>query len=501
MRHPPSRSPRILPILALLAALLAAPAQASKGPAGTQPCSLPGVETQAWCGVLRRALNPAEPAGRQLDLHYAVLPAVARNKKPDPVLFFAGGPGQSAIALAGSVSRLLARVSNRRDIILIDQRGTGRSAPLQCDEPGAALRPLAELADPRRREAQIQACLQQLQRLPHGDLRYYTTTIAMQDADAVRQALGAGQVNVVGGSYGTRAGLEYMRQFPQAVRRAVLDGLAPPDMVLPASFGPDGQAALDALLAACATEPACGQRFPQLRQDWQTLLASLPRMAIVPHPLTGTPETLTVTREMVLGLVRSPLYAPALASALPLAVHEAAQGRFQALLGLGQALTSGSRRGALAMGMHFSVICAEDLPRLEAGAGAAGGGDFGPLFSDLYGRICADWPRGQVPAAFYAMPPAPGPTLLLSGGADPATPPRHGERVARALGAQARHVVVPQAGHGVMGIGCMRDVVFRFIDAPSDAEALKTEADCALAIPRPSTFLPPSTPARPGATP
>lgn len=480
--------------LALCAALLAAPGAQAKAPfpAGAQlkACWLPGVETQAWCGVLRRPLDPARPDGPKIDLNYAVLPAIARNKKPDPVMFFAGGPGQSAIELSGSVGRMLARLGNRRDLILIDQRGTGRSAPLRCDDPADALRPLGELLEPGAQAAQLRECREHLQQLPHGDLRFYTTTIAMQDADAVRQALGVSQVNLVGGSYGTRAALEYMRQFPQTVRRAVLDGLAPPDMVLPASFAPDAQAALEGMLAACAAEPACSQRFPALRDDLQKLLQALPRAVATTHPLTGMPETITLTRETALNLLRAPMYAPALAAALPFAVHEAAQGRFTPLLGLGSALGGGSRRMALAMGMHFSVVCAEDLPRLDSAREAAAP-VFGSAIADLYRRSCADWPRGEVPAGFYELPPAPAATLLLSGGADPATPPRHGERVAAALGERARHVVVAQAAHGVMGIGCMRDLLFRFIDAASDAEALRLEADCAASIPRPGAFLPP----------
>ena len=459
---------------------------AADAPPGTKPCRLIGVESAAWCGVLKRPLDPAQPQGRQIDLHFAVLPALARNKRPDPVLFFAGGPGQSAIDLAGSVGRSMARLSNRRDIILIDQRGTGRSAPLKCEDTSPT-RPIADMADPAKQMAMLQACRLALEKLPHGDLRFYTTVIAMQDADAVRQALGAQQVNVVGGSYGTRAGLDYMRQFPQAVRRAVLDGLAPPDMVLPASFSPDSQAALDASLAACEADSACQARFPNLRSDWQALLRSLPREVTVMHPVTQRPETLTLTRDSALGLARTPLYSPALASALPLALSEAARGRFQPLFGLGAAL-GGSRRMDLAMGMHFSVVCAEDVPRLAQGDAAAP--DFGSTFGDIYKSVCADWPRGTVPAAFYTLPAAPAATLLLSGGADPATPPRHGDRVAKALGAKARHVVVPQAGHGVMSIGCLRDVVFRFIDAATDEDALKVDADCAKAIPRPGAFLP-----------
>ena len=478
-----------LPLLAaLLAGVLAAsPLRAAETRPGLEPCRLQGVEHEAWCGSVRRPLDPAAPQGTQIDVHFALLPALARNRKPDPVFFFAGGPGQSAVEIAGSVARLLGRLSNRRDIVLIDQRGTGRSAPLLCDEVSPT-QPMADAVDPARLLERLADCRARLQRLPHGDLRQYTTAVAMQDADAVRRQLGAEQVNLVGGSYGTRAALDYMRQFPQAVRRAVLDGVAPPDMVLPASFSTDNQAALDAVFTACAADPACAARYPELRADWHALLATLPRDASVAHPMTGEVQRLRLTRDTLLGLVRTPLYVPALASALPLALTEAARGRFEALVGLATAL-SGGRAAALSEGMHFSVVCTEDVPRTSQAADRPGA-DFGTAFADIYRRACADWPRGVVPAAFYTLPPAPAATLVLSGGADPVTPPRHGERVVQALGAKARHAVVPQASHGVMALPCMRDAIFRFVDAASDAEALKIDTDCARALPRPPAFAP-----------
>jgi hypothetical protein len=107
----------------------------------------------------------------------------------------------------------------------------------------------------------------------------------------------------------------------------------------------------------------------------------------------------------------------------------------------------------------------------------------------MYEKLCSVWPRGTVPAAFYSLPKSPSAVLVLSGGIDPATPPRHGERVAKALGPMARHVVVANAGHGVMAIGCMRDVVFRFVDAATDADALAVDAGCAAKVPRPPAFV------------
>jgi pimeloyl-ACP methyl ester carboxylesterase len=198
-------------------------------------------------------------------------------------------------------------------------------------------------------------------------------------------------------------------------------------------------------------------------------------------------ERLSLTREGLLGLVRGPLYVPSLTAALPLALSEAARGRLAPLTGLATAVSG--RGSPLAEGMHFSVVCAEDVPRLTHVTDAPGA-DFGDTFGAMYRGICADWPRGTVPAAFYAVPPAPAPTLVLSGGVDPATPPRHGARVAAALGAQARHVVVAQAGHGVMALDCMRDALFRFIDAADADAALKVDTTCAQHLPRPTVFVP-----------
>lgn len=458
-------------------------------PVSLKACRLKGVEHEAFCGSVKRALDPSQPQGTQIDIHFAVLPALARHKAPDPVFFFAGGPGQSAIDLAGVLSKRHARFGNRRDMVFVDQRGTGRSAPLKCpdDEERQETRPLAEVLNDAEQLRQLQACRAVLQKLPHGDLRQYTTGIAMADIDAVRQALGVAQINAIGGSYGTRAVLEYQRQFPQNVRRAVIDGVAPPDMVLPASFSVDNQAALDAVFKACEQEPACHQRHPQVASQWRQLLASVPRELQIQNPLTGKTEQALLTRSLLLSAVRGPLYAPSLAAGLPAAIDEAAQGRFAPLFGL--ASTMGFAGGGLAAGMHFSVVCAEDIPRLAQFAEKPGA-DFGDSFAAMYQRVCADWPRGTPPAAFYTLVPAQTPTLVLSGSADPVTPPRHGARVAQALGAKARHVVVPNVGHGVLQLGCLRDAVHRFIDAADDAEALKVEAGCAASVPRPPAFVP-----------
>ena len=477
--HPCSR------LLAVLGLWLLLGIAAHAGPQGLTPCRIDGIKAMVQCGLVSRALDPGKPDGTKIEVHYVVVPALARRKWLDPVFFVAGGPGQSAIKVAPLLVAQMARLNNRRDLVFVDQRGTGRSAPLECEDQRHAS--LAEQLDIRLREAALARCLAQLKKLPYGDLRFFTTVLASQDMDAVRLALGASRINVVGGSYGTRAALDYARQFPHAVRSTVIDGVAPPDMVLPMSFSTDGQAVFDAMLSACEQDAACVQNHPALRANWARVLADVPRLVSVDHPMTGRGEQILITRAMILGWVRLPLYAPASASALPLAIDEAARGRFASLLGLGMGL-GGHRAGELALGMHFSVVCAEDFPRLALATDRPGT-DFGSDFAQLYASACANWPRGEVPGAFYTMPAASAPTLVLSGGLDPVTPARHGARTASSLGVKARHVVVANAGHGVMSLACMRDAVVRFIDAPDESAAAAVDTGCAAAMPRPRAFV------------
>ena len=474
--------------LSAVACLAALPLHAAEAAALTD-CHVAGIRNGVLCGSVRRPLDPEHAERGTLEIRYVVVPAMARRKLADPVFFLAGGPGQSAIALAGQVMSLLSRLNNRRDIVFIDQRGTGGSAPLYCHDPEDES--LADQAQPERQLRLIAQCkaalLKQSYLRAESDLGFFTTTLAAQDLDAVRRQLGVERVDLVGGSYGTRVALEVLRQFPQSVRRTVIDGVAPADMALPTSFSADNQAAFDRLAESCAADPACAKAHPDLHARFAALLQSLPRQAKAQHALTGREEEFTLTRELVLGAVRGALYSPPLAAALPEAIDAASRGDYAGLIGLG-ATQLARKSTRLATGMHLSVVCAEDMPRLAASADKPGA-DFGTAFAAMYEKLCAIWPRGAVPAAFYTLPKSDSPALVLSGGIDPVTPPRHGARVAQALGPMARHVVVANAGHGVMAIGCMRDVVFRFIDAASDADALAVDAGCAERVPRPPAFV------------
>ena len=459
----------------------AAPAQT----VALKPCHLPGMRDAVQCGTLARPLNPEDPTGKQIDIQFAVMPSKAREKHPDPIYFFAGGPGQSAMDVIPAMQGALSRLNNRRDLVFVDQRGTGKTAPLQCEKETQLS--LAKSLDPAQLPVRMAACRAALEKLPYGDLRYYSTSIAMGDLDAVRAALGSEQVNLVGASYGTRTALEYLRLYPQRVRRMVMDGVAPAGMSLTQTMADDANTAMQSLLTDCAKDADCAKRHPTLPAQWNKLFDTLPQAVAINHPLTGTPERVTLTGPMVASMVRSALYAPQLAAGLPYAIDEAAQGRWTPIIGLAAANISRSGAMAMAMGMHFSVICGEDPLRSSSAATA---GHFAGLMDASYAAVCAQWPRSKVDPDFYTVPPSSAAVLMFSGGIDPATPPRHADLIAKALGDKVRHVVVPYAGHGILRLGCTSDMVFKFIDNKVEAEALKIDASCLANIPRPKAFVP-----------
>ncbi len=437
------------------------------------------------CGVVEVPENRADPDGRVIELNVLVLPATGRAARPDPLFLLAGGPGQAAVALAPLVAPRLAPVRETRDLVFVDQRGTGDSNPLACEIDEEAALESGQIALARE---DVERCLAALD----ADPRFYTTPIAMDDLEAVREALGYGRINLWGGSYGTRAATVFMRRHPESVRAVLLDGMAPVNMRLPLHFAADGQRALDLTLRACAADPGCAERYGELDASIRDLLRSLdhepPSRYPVRHPRTGEWEDLPLTRNAVAAALRGVLYAPNLAAMLPLIVEQALVGDFGPLMALADPVAGPQ----LELGMFLSVVCAEDVPflDLEEAERAAENTIFGAFIAEAFAASCAHWPRGDIPAGYRTPVRSDAPTLLLSGEMDPVTPPRWAERAARTL-SNARHLVVPGTGHGTLGAGCVPDLIAEFLET-ADPDAL--DASCIEGIARPPFWLAPTGP-------
>jgi pimeloyl-ACP methyl ester carboxylesterase len=468
---------------ALLLAACTSGSEAPRSALALASCRLPGVEALAQCGTLPVWEDRVAKSGRRIDINVAVVPARLRAKERDPIIVFAGGPGQGAVSLAAQVMPLFTRLNDTRDVLFIDQRGTGDSNPLDCDDE--EVQPLQALFEDALPEKLVRKCLEQLD----ADPRQYVTSIAIEDLEDVRAALDYPTLNLWGGSYGTRAALEYLRRHPDRVRSMVLDGVAPPDMKLPLSFVADGEAALQRLLEACDSQVLCKSTYPALRVTIASLRSQLsrrPARVSIQDPRTGDRQMIQVNENVFLSGLFRPLYVAELASLLPFGVSAAAGGDFNPLLAQNLEFTTDVSEN-LSVGMHLSVICAEDVPRISPqDLEALTSSFFGRALVDDFMRACAIWPRGPVPADYYTPVSSQVPALILSGGIDPATPPRHGDRVAATL-PNSRHFVAPHLGHGVSLHGCAPRLVESFV---RKASARDIDGRCLERIPRPLFVLP-----------
>ncbi|MBX3724300.1 MAG: alpha/beta hydrolase [Xanthomonadales bacterium] len=427
------------------------------------PCELlpPGgvAGPKAQCATLAVPEDRARPEGRQIELAIARIEARRRPAHPDPVLFLAGGPGQSALESYGQVAPAFRELLADRAVVLVDQRGTGRSHPLRCELPDAS-DPAAPMPDAEALAALARDCLASLD----AEVAHYTTRDYLADLETVREALGVRQWNLVGGSYGTRVALSYMQAHPERVRSAVLDGVVPQDVAL----GQDHGAFLDAALAAqfgrCRADPACAAAFgdpaatlAELRRRYR----ETPTTVIIPDPRSHRPIEVALNHETLAGTVRMFAYSPEYTALLPLLLHQAREGDPQPLLAQARILFA-DLEDMIAHGMQLSVGCSEDAPWLNPLPG-----DDSLIGADLVGFMraqCSAWPVPRAPGAFKQPVDSELPVLLLSGEYDPVTPPAYAERALATLG-NARHLVAPGQGHIVMARGCMPTLVARFVRA------------------------------------
>ncbi len=471
---------------ALLAIACAPEAQArTLGSLDFKACSLStpfaGTAIAAQCAVLQVPENPAAPAGRKIGLKIAWIPADRDDAaEPDPVFMLAGGPGQSATESYPQAANAFDQIRKKRHLILVDQRGTGGSNALTCQEPFDE----NVLSTPQAASDYTRRCLAALS--SRADPRFYSTTEAIQDLEAVRKAIAAPQINLVGISYGTRVAQQYAAKYPSSTRTLVLDGVAPNSLVLGNEFARNLEDALDLQFALCAKTPACAQRFGNPREKLRVLMARLatdPPLVSYRDGITGEGRQERLTPQLVAGLVRMYAYMPLASSLLPLQLNEAANGRYDALMSLSKMLGE-QMSDSITLGMQLSVICTEDGSELKANP-ADEGTLLGNDFSTYLVAQCAVWPKGQRPAGFRAPLKTPVPALLLSGEFDPVTPSRYGDAVASSL-PNARHLILRGQGHNVLGIGCMPRLMAQFVDT---ADAKPLDASCLAKLP----YTPPFT--------
>jgi pimeloyl-ACP methyl ester carboxylesterase len=453
-----------------------------------KPCTGYDTPVDAYCGTLKVYENRATKQGRQIDLNIVVLPALRADSQPDPLFFLAGGPGQGAAKLAKVVREIFRRVQTDRDIVLVDQRGTGKSNPLDCNNEDDSLQAFMQTNE------QVIEQLKICQAKYDADLTLYTTPIAMDDLDDVRAFLGYDKINVYGGSYGTRAALVYIRQHGERVRAAILDGVAPPDMRLPLYFPRDTQRAFELLAKDCAGDAACNKAYPNLLERMKTLIDRLeksPPTVKVTHPRTGETADVRIDARLLANVIVMALYSPVMTALVPAIVVAAENNDFQSMLALAT-MSGGTEEPNLSIGMQLSVICAEDAPKNTADDLQKGSEStlFGKYVMSIQQQACTFWPRGKVDDSFYEPVTSAIPTLVLSGEVDPVTPPSWGEQVASTL-SNSRHVVIAGTGHTAGGTGCGQRIMRSFIEKGS-LDGLDTT--CTEKIKRPAFFLSPAGP-------
>ncbi len=443
----------------------------SHGPSPLSPCKIAGVSEEVLCGKLSVFENRRARAGRRIDLNVVVVPALEAGEKDAPLFDLQGGPGIASTEMAHFYATDLREYRRHRDVVLVDQRGTGASNPLQCDEYAPA-KYLGEMYPVEY----VRNCRKKLERV--ADLTQYTTPIAMDDLDDVRAWLGYERINLIGLSYGTRAALVYMRQHPEHVRAAVLLSVAPTYAKLPMYHAPTAQRAMTLLLGECETDAACSRAYPRVRAELYEVLERLKRRpARVEYTSPATKRTIPVTvRAGVFAeKLRSQMYEAAGGRRLPYVIHRAAGGDFAPFLKMAihEDASSPSPIPPLADGMYLSITCAEDVPfiDLREAERISRPTYFGDYRIRQQRRACSLWPRGRVPAGFLAPVDSNAPTLIFSGRLDPVTSPAWGEETAAHL-PNGRNVLITHGAHTPFSLShleCLDRVTLDFLQRASVA--------------------------------
>jgi pimeloyl-ACP methyl ester carboxylesterase len=454
-------------VLSFLLLALSSASACAAAASQSRTCHLPGHEEPLRCITIPVPLDYRQPAGDKLALHVTIAPAFRQPSRSDPLFVLAGGPGQAGSDILMLLDGTFRKVRATRDIVFIDQRGTGLSGKLDCDNTKSLDElPLAE------QEKIVAACLRSLDK-PYA---FYTTANSARDLERIRTTLGYGPVNVWGASYGTRLAQAYARSYPASVRALTLDGVASPEQIIFA-WGADAQASLDGVFRQCELDRGCHRVFPEVRTQFKSLLQRVNAGEIkldYSHPRTTTRTRTTLEAPAFLQTIRTALYSPNTRNRIPFLIDSAGKGNWSPFVAQMHAM-SDVAMNSVSLGLMLSVVCAEDMPRLTSAVVAEE--ERVSFLAGMEVKTIPAWCRYvNVPAIKYEEPKAiDAPVLLLSGATDPVTPPhRAGETMKHMTHAQ--HFVVRNGGHVVSPLGCAPKLLREFLDRPGqplDAQCLR----------------------------
>jgi pimeloyl-ACP methyl ester carboxylesterase len=414
------------------------------------------------CATLTVPEDYARPDGPTLDLFFARIPALTATPAPDPLVLINGGPGGSGVDLYLQLRAAFEPIRRERDILLLDQRGTGRSlSGLDCELP-ADFELVTATADEIR--ATVQSCIAEFDHDP----RLFTTTLAVEDLESLRQSLGIEQWNVYGVSYGTRVAQHYLRRHGDHVRTMILDGVVPPDLALGPAIAADAERALQAIFTRCLESRSCNARFPDLALRFEELRRRFIDQSIevvLNDPVTGEPKSVEIDESHLQGAVRLMSYNDATVALLPLVIEAAHEGNLLPLAAQAE-LQIQSVSESIGFAMHNSVVCTEDAPWFPPGNDPNAALLYlGTTVIDGLRAICESWPAGVIDEDFKEPVVSDRPVLLLSGEYDPVTPPTYAERVAAAGLTNSRRIVARGQGHGIASVGCVPRIMQDFVGA------------------------------------
>ena len=470
--------PAFVAVLAGFVAWGAATRVDAETPALTE-CRLPNFDEPARCGELKVPENPGQPDGRKITIAFAVLPATGGKSLADPIVPLNGGPGELVIGDAGFIAGRFSELRGDRDILLVDQRGIGRSNALPCrlvdsNSPATSLRHFLPLAA-------VEACARELS--SRADLAQYTYLHFAQDLERIRRALGYGPFNLHAGSYGTRAAQVFMRAYPESVRTAYLGSVVPIDEIAPLTMAKAAQAQFEATFAACEADAACRKAYPGLRQEFDAMLARLD-VGAARVPVTGNAHA-PLGRGRVVEWLRSRLYRPRGASEVPWLIHRANAGDWSPIADgiLAQAREVDT---AYALGLWLSITCSEDLQflREEDIVPATKGTYLGDFRVREQATACSAWPKARLPDGYRVPLRTSIPTMFVSGDMDAASPLWFTEHVAPGF---IRRVEIIARGQGHTELNDCVDRRYRELVETGEASGI--DANCP-AIPRPPFRLP-----------